>query len=494
MAITDPQYQDWLRADNERRCVLVEVDAYSGGSVVTRYMSNLGFVSAPTDTPANTAYDDIVLTLPGITSSMAEVFRGRSLVAFGDIELDNSAGARDAWALDAWDGRPVRIYLGDPTWPKADFRLSYSGTLQDIFARGAARLVLRLRDRQQLLDVPLQVNRVSGGTNINAKKPACYGEVANITPVLEDAPTRRYLVHDGQIEDVTAVYMDGRTLALGTDYTKDLPNGKITLLVAVTGRLTADVKGSKTGGVYVSTTADIIARIAQERAGFAGGDIDATAQAALNSDAPGVAGIYLSNDSATVRQALDTLIIGAGGYYTVDRAGKLVMGLFMAPSGSSVLTLVDDDIAQGGTELIRRIVPMKSVQLGYARNYTVMQSSIDASVAEARRAWLNAEFASIERATASPTGFLLAVDGDVEPSCYAAQSAATTEAARRATLWGSLRRVFRLRAFLAAGRVRIGSVIALELGRFALAGPTLATVVGIRESLTGGWTELEVFL
>lgn len=494
MAITDQQYLDWLRADNKQRCVLIEAQAYSGGATVTRYMSNMGFVSAPTDSPANTAYDDIVLGLPGITSAMSEVFRGRSTVGFGDIEIDNSGGARDAWALDAWDGRPVSIFLGDPSWPKADFRLSFSGTLQDIFARGGARLVLRLRDRQQLLDVPVQTSRFASGPNANAVKPICYGEVFNITPVLEDAATRLYRVHDGAIDAVPAVYVAGVPLTLGSQYTVSVAAGTISLLIAVTGQLTADVRGSKTGGTYVNKTADIVSRIAQERAGLSTGDIDAAAITAMNTDAPGAVGLYVSGDGVTVRAALDTLITGAAGFYTIDRDGKLTLGLFKAPAGTPELTLVDDDIAQGGIEPITRIVPTKSVQVGYARNWTVMSSGLGASVSEARQAYLAAEFASVERATSTPTGFLLATDGAVEPSCFVAQATAASEATRRATLWGSLRRIFRLRCFLAPGRVRIGSVLALELGRFGLAGPALANVVGIRESLTGGWTELEVFL
>ena len=71
MAITDQQYQDWLRGDNGLRVVLVEVEAYSGGTV-TRAMSNVPFVSEPGDAPATTIYDDIVLSVPQYKSVMGE--------------------------------------------------------------------------------------------------------------------------------------------------------------------------------------------------------------------------------------------------------------------------------------------------------------------------------------------------------------------------------------------------------------------------------------
>ena len=67
-------------------------------------------------------------------------------------------------------------------------------------------------------------------------------------------------------------------------------------------------------------------------------------------------------------------------------------------------------------------------------------------------------------------------------------------ATRRATLWGTLRSVFRIRGFLAAQQVRIGDVVSLDFARYSLAGGVLARVIGIRESVTSNAVELEVFL
>ncbi len=490
MSISDVQYAAWLAADNKERVVLAEVEAYSAGATVTRYLSDRGFVSAPTDTPANTAYDDLVVAVPGIRSAMADALRGRSLVSFGDLEIDNAGGLRDSWLLDAWDGRPVRLYLGDAAWSKADFRLVFSGVAADIQARDNATLTLKLRDRQYLLDVPLQVNLVGGtGPAKDQRLPVCYGEVKHAEPVLVDAATRRYAVHDGQIQSIDAVYQDG--VAIGT-WTADLTTGTFTLTAALTGRITADVKGSRPGGSYVNRTADIAQRIVQERAGWSAADIDSASVTQLNTDAPGAAGLYVKDDSATVLSALDRLITGAGGYYTIGRDGKLSMGLFKAPAGTPVATVGDDDVELGRIELLRRIVPLKSVRVGYARFHVTLDSAA-ASLTESQRQRLRDEYL-VAKATTALTGFLLAVDGDLEGSCYVSSTDATTEATRRAAMWGVLRRVFRLSGFLAAQRVRIGEVVALDLSRYGLAGGVLATVVGLRESMTGGSVELEVFL
>ena len=45
MPISDAQYTAWLRADNQRRVVLVEAEAFSAGAVVTRCMTSAAVVT-----------------------------------------------------------------------------------------------------------------------------------------------------------------------------------------------------------------------------------------------------------------------------------------------------------------------------------------------------------------------------------------------------------------------------------------------------------------
>jgi hypothetical protein len=490
VSISNAQFTAWLAADNKERVLLVEADAYSGGSVVTRYFSNRGFVSAPADTPASTAYDDIVTAVPNIRSAMAEVFRGRSLVSFGDIEIDNSGGSRDGWLLDGWDGRPVKMYLGDASWPKSDFRLVFSGATEDISASGNNALVLRVRDRQHLLDVPLQTNRVGGtGSTKDQRLPVCYGEVKNVEPVLVDAATRKYQVHDGSIQSIDAVYQDGAAIAT---YTASLGTGTFTLSAALTGRLTCDIKGSNAGS-YVNKTADVMQRLITDRTSLTVSDIDTASVDQLNTDAPGTVGIYVTDDTATALTALDTLATGAGAYFCIGRDGKVTMGLFKAPSGTAVVSLTDDDVELAQVELTRRIVPLKSVRVGYARFYVTIDSGAASSLTEAQRQRLRDEYLVAYAATGA-TGFLLAIDDDLAGTCYVNSSDAATEATRRATLWGSLRRVFRVRGFMAAQQVKLGDVVSLDFARYGLTGGVLARVIGIRESVTSNSVELEVFL
>lgn len=490
MAISEAQFNAWLLRGGVDYCVLVEVDVWTGGGVVTRYMSTHGFVSYPSDSPANTAYPEILMQVPHYVSVLGEQLRGLSSPAAGELIIDNSNGSRDSWLLDAWDGRPFRLYLGDPSWPKADFRLLVAGVIADIYSPSIRTLGLRTRDKQHLLSKTV-CTTLAGGTTANkdARIPVCYGECYNIEPLLIDAATRTYAVHDGQVEAIAAVYEDGATKA----FTANLANGTFTLTAAAAGRITADVKGSKSGGIYFNKTADIASRILQERAGLTGADIDSTSVTAMNAAVAGAVGIFIKDGNTTVMQALDMLVIGAGGFYSFDRAGLFYLDQFKAPSGAPVLTLLGEGVAQDGLTIVNRWLPSKTVRVAYKKQWTIQADGLAASVADARRAELAQPYL-IAKATNSIPQHLLAEEPAVESTVFVNASDASAEATRRAALFSVIRVLAKATCFLGPARLKLGDVIATDIGRFGFTGGALARVVGINESATDKRVELTLFL
>ncbi len=489
MAISDQQYQDWLRGDNGLRVVLVEVQAYSAG-VVTRYMSNVPFVSEPGDTPGNTIYDDIVMAVPQYKSVMGEQMAGRTLPSYGEIVVDNANGVRDGWLADAWDGRPVRIYLGAVGWSKADFRLILSGVVDDIIARSADQLTLRIRDRQHLLNGPLQTTLI-GGSTANADKPVpvCYGECYNVEPLLIDAATRQYQVHDGQIDAITAVYDNGVSVA----YTANLAAGTFTLSGAATGRITADVRGSKTAGAYINTVGDIISRLLQERGGMTAADIDAASLSAFNGLCPQVVGLY-AGQRRNLLDVLDDLIRSVGGYYSFGRDGKLRLGRLDTPAGVPVLSLTDDDVVEGRFSCRSRMLPVVVYRLGYKRNWSPLADGGSASVATARREELKTEYLTAKALNSglSPM-FVQPLEPDQQPSLLVSAAAAGAEATRRAALHGQIRYRYELECTTAPQQLELGQVVSLQHPRFGFSAGQLAVIVGITERPTDNLITLELW-
>lgn len=489
MAITDQQYQDWLRGDNGLRVVLVEVEAYSGGAV-TRAMSNVPFVSEPGDTPANTIYDDIVLSVPQYKSVMGEQVTGKTLPSYGEVIVDNSNGVRDGWLADAWDGRPVRVYLGAVGWSKADFRLILSGVVDDIVARSADQLTLRIRDRQHLLNGPLQTALIGGSSaNADKPKPVCYGECYNVEPLLIDAATRQYQVHDGQIDAISAVYDNG----VSVGYSANLANGTFTLSSAATGRITADVRGSKSSGSYINTVGRIIERLLLDRAGMTAADIDAASVTAFDTACPQAVGFY-AGQRRNLLDALDELIRSVGGWYSFGRDGKLRLGRLDAPSGTPVLSLTDDDVAEGKLACKSRALPVAVYRLGYRRNWTVLADGGAASVATARREELKTEYLTAKAVNSGLTPmFANPLEPDQQPSLLVAQADAAAEATRRAALYSQLRYRYELECTTAPQQLELGQVIRLTHPRFGFAAGQLAVIVGITERPTDNIVTLEIW-
>lgn len=485
--ISDTDYLLWLERDAERRVVLVEADAYAGGVVTTHTFASSPFVSRPGDAPANTPYDDLLQEIPAITRRMSEALGGQTTVTWGDLLIDNSDGERDHWLDAAWDGRPCRLLLGSPEWPKSDYRVILSGTLADIGARDARQLTLKLRDKQALLNAPIQTDVLAG----NRLTPLCYGQCFNVEPVLVDSATLVYQVHDGQIHAIAAVRDNGVALTPGSGYSTDLSAGTFTLLNAPVGRITADVHGAKPGGVYLTRIADLVAHIVTTRAGLSSSDLDSASLAAFGTLCPQPVGLYL-RERINLLEVLDQLLTSVGGWYGFNRAGLLQLGRLDLPSGAPRARFSADDMVRDSFKILSRRLPQASVRVSYATNWTPQSDGIAGGVSAANRELFAAEHRIAKTEDASiAAAHPLASNPDVVVTRLVESSDAAAEAARRLTLWGAVRTTYEAEFFTAPLHLELGDVIELDHHRFGFAGGQLARIVGIKESPANGRVVLE---
>lgn len=491
MSISDAQYAAWLKADAKARAILVEANAYSGGAAVTRYFGSRAFVSGPTDTPANIAYDDIIVSGPEYSVGMPEQFSGNLAGSWGDITILNENGVRDGWLSDGWDGRAVKMWLGDPAWSRDDFRMIFSGVATDIVSPARDKVSLRLQDKTGATRVAIQKALVGGTTaNKNQVKPLCFGECFNVTPVLITAATHEYQVHDGAVNDITDVRDGGLTVG----YTKDLANGKFTLTAQPAGRITADVQGAKPSGVYHTKCADIINHIITSRTTLTAGDIDSASFSAMNTLCPQKMGLYLDS-RRNVDAVLDDLVRAVGGFWTFNRSGLLTLGRFDAPAGSPMIEIDVDDIQERGITMTRRILPVETSRLGYMVNNTPQPDGLFGAVTEANRALYGAAEQVVIASNAGITiTHLLARTPDVVTTLLQDATEAQTECTRRATLWNALRKIFKIVCFAAPLTLRIGDIIRVRHPRYGFSAGVLCTVIGIHERPARGAVELELFL
>ena len=385
---------------------LVEVTgaAAGGATTVFRY-STRGYVTLPTDTPANTYWEERVKTPGLLRQSMFSSGRtsGESEVGYGVIELVNNDGALDHLIDYAFDGWPLKIYtLEDENEPFSSAVVRFSGTMEQAEFDDIL-MVLRVRDLMQSMDKPIQTVTYAG-TNVGASglegssdslkgkvKPLTFGTVFNVAPAQANTTALIYQVNDGPISTCN-VFDRGIALTKGTDYTSvtDLTDnvpaagtyrvypagGYFRLGSTPSGMVTADVVQSAT-----STVADTV-QVVASRAGVGGvHSLDITA---LNTKNNAPVGIYI-NSETTVLQAISNLTNSIGAYCMFDNESRLRLGRLELPYGTPDHTLDDWeilDISRIVSSDTERGIPAYKVTVKYGRNYVVQTMTDIAAAAQ----------------------------------------------------------------------------------------------------------------
>lgn len=226
MTISADQFTAWLSTDAERT-VLCELDfAYeSGGAPAesTLYLANRPYTTRPTDSPANTRYRAVIARAPVLDRSVnPDALGGLTQVSLGELELVNGDGELDSLMDLVIDGREVRLYLGDRTWERSDFRLVTVG-LAEVAQADDERIVVQVRDQRLLLD-----KTIAGAiVNDERRKPIVLGWNGSacgfsIEPVVKNAATLEYYVLENYVGSVVSgVYDNGVTLDAGIAFTGD---------------------------------------------------------------------------------------------------------------------------------------------------------------------------------------------------------------------------------------------------------------------------------
>ncbi|MBZ9610812.1 hypothetical protein [Rheinheimera maricola] len=360
-------YEQWLATPGLYRCVLVELDYIDAGTLKTAYFSSAAFVSAGTDSPAHTAYDPFVLGGLDFERSLAEIFTGASSSRTADVELV-SIPATDWLAAANVAGQAIRIYLGDKAWPKAEFRQVITGVCDSVWPETSS-IRIKFKDLAKVLQQPVLTSRHTSGAANGELKPLCLGRCYNISPQLIDAGSHIYMFNSVASQAVTAVRFNGDVVA-PADYTVNLAAGTITFSVFPIGDVTMDVDGAKIAGTWLQTSTQIISYLCS-RVGITA-DI---------SGLPGYQlGLYLTDDTQ-LSAALDDICASVGGYWLFDRLGQFTCRAFNGVPVTQTAAITDDQNLFASRQPRRRIAPLHELTLGYARNWTPL-NTIAASIYE----------------------------------------------------------------------------------------------------------------
>lgn len=491
----------------------VEIDAHDGSNPLTLYYSTAGFTSTPTDTPAST-YFDARIQQPALMRR--DVFArgttgGRSQVGYGELVLTNPDGGLDALIGYGFDGRTLTLRLGEGDYP-ADWTTVLTGTIeQPQFDWG--RIALRVRDRQEELDVPIQPTKFAGNNSLpnglegvagdlkGKPKPLTYGSVFNVAPPMVNTSRLIYQVHDGAIDDIPAAYDRGVALTQGADYTSQSDmetaapaagnyrvwpaGGYFRLGSTPKGEVTCDVlQGAAAAD---RTVAQLVYDIVTGPGGIATGDVSSGDITALDTANSSVVGIYI-DDETDITAVLDELANSVGAWWGFDASGVFRIKQFTAPSGSPVADFTPKEIIsieRTATADTDEGVPVYRVILKYKKNYRVQDGREIAGTAatDVFRGFIREEYRKvIDTDSSVQTKHLLAPELTRE-TLLTVEADASTEASRLLTMYKTRRDRLNVRVRLdaeTAALIDLGVVVQVTMPRWGYDSGKLFRVLGLQ--------------
>lgn len=481
-----PSFADWIDTPGEFRGILVEADYLQTGTTDTVYLSNFPFRSIGTDTPAHQPYDDFIVGGLRLNRRLNDSFLGQATVAFGDIEIVND-GTLDGLLTANWRGRNVDVYMGDEDWTRADFTqvMALSGRSLDGVADDKA--VLRFAEKSDKLRTGI-LRTLVGGTNDNpdAFKPLCFGKCYNVEPVLIDHTTGGgvYAVHEGQINDVTDVRVNG----VSVPHTVSASTGTVTLTYSPNGGLvTADVEGAAPSGSWKQSANDIVQHILSTYASET--NVDTTALGALPTYQ---LGLYIK-DQQDIIDAVDWIMSSVGASWYYNRLGKFTCVQLDSPTGTPDHTLTADDIKVRGARIRRQIPPASQVRIGYKINWTPQKGRLAGLVLDSDHAsyiqpnqW--SEYDNTSVLTDWPEADVLST-----VTLIVKASNAATEATARASQVSTLRTVYEVDCLSTPFQYNLGDEVEVTYPALGLDSGVDTIVTAISDDPLSGETVLELW-
>ena len=444
----------------------MELDHSAG----TERVSNLPYL--PSGGPY---FRDILLRIPSLTTSYSQK------VSISNLVVNNADGSLDSWLDLAWKGWPLRIYIGDPSWVFADFMQIFSGLNGGASSRSSEEIEFTVYDKRAFFSQNIQNNLLPNNKPI----PLSIGKLFNVSPVIVDAATHKYQVHDGAILSVDDVRESGQSIS---NYTADLANGTITLTASPSGAITADITGATNGSL-----SEMVKWVAKRSDKISSTDLDV---AQIDSFPSQYVCGYYARSNKKISQVLTDLVKSAGGNYFFGRDGKMrVFRLADVSSETPLLSLTEDDIQEGSFGISRTYYPRYKLSLGYKNNWKVQsEASLVGSVPEDLRELYGEKYSLVTAYNSSvPTDYPLIDDKDDIKTLIFNSADAQTEADYRANLWSVKRRVYTLTCFSYPFLLNIGDVVKITHPRFGFSSGKNAQVISLTEYPLDNRTQLEVF-
>ena len=137
----------WLNTSEHVKCILADISEVGPAPGSNFFLSSTVYDSN------GVSYDASITG--GLSFSESLNLEGTPSLGIGSLEIVNVGGINDNYLTYVWNKRPIKIYLGDPSWPKSDFVLIFDGLIQELTAPNENTLSFTLFDKLQRLNDPV---------------------------------------------------------------------------------------------------------------------------------------------------------------------------------------------------------------------------------------------------------------------------------------------------------------------------------------------------
>lgn len=477
----------WLNTPGHVKCVLADITEVGNAGVSNFFLSSSAYYGD------STMYDACISG--GLQFSESLSVSGAPNLSFGSLDIVNTGGINDSFLGYVWNKRPIKLYLGDPKWPKSDFILIFDGLIQEITAPSESTLSFSLFDKLQKLNDPITERTLASTSysqnTLDTILPLVFGECFNIQPLLVDNGStgntgQVYMAHNGAINGIIEVRDNGIPITV----TEHLSSGTFDLLTQPYGTITCSIQGASSPS-YSNTVAGIITTLVTG-AGTAANRFSQSEISFSDFTNTSPVGIYC-NDRKNILEACSELAKSVNANLIcpsitvtgdVVSNSKLRLVEIKAPSGTPKYYLNDDNMV-ANTLTISEMFPVKpSIKLSYCKNYTVQTTVAEGlnPLSKFDAEWLYAS--SIN--TTSQTLYRDSGTVTEEETLLITTAAANTEAAKRLSLWETQRYIVTAKYLPELIFVQLGDTVQVKSSRFGLSSGKLGIVYSIsRDWITG---------
>lgn len=452
MNISDGQYLAWLARLNADRLLLAELHHSAG----IHYVATGPFMSLPSDADPNRPYVDCLKKAVDITGQID------GHTTFGEITLTGDHLITEFIGL-AWQGHPIKLFLGDPSWARDDFRLLAQGRNGGISQAKRGAVTFIMDDESSILDEVIETGQLPDDAG---PVPLALGSVYNAPLFRVDTQT---LTYRGSYLPVSSIL--AKDNGNPVEHTTDVAEGTVELADPLIGTLTGDIEEAH------NTPRKIVEWVAA-RYGLAVADVDMPDYRV---------GVFYTGE-VSGSQILNELIEGLGAYWYLNEVNALVMRQHKLPVSADV-TIVRDDIFYDKLTLSETQQPWRSLTLRWGRNYaplsTVAKVINDENASEATR--LRGEWR--ESHASQDVSDYPQAERVTRNSVLQNEQDAITERDRLLVQRSTQRNVWSIEARLPP--VHVGQTVAVDHGRLE---GKLGRLLNVSRSPTRGRTNLEVWV